>query len=160
MWDYDFWGHGGNRHEDSLYDSFKFSWPVANDFYAKASDGEECMSFFIKGLDNFSNQYGVSYKNEYFSNPSKKGFQIKFEPGICILTLALNQQDEPEAITVRAFGFRHIKALRDSIWKTKTFLGLPVLSVFSMDEDFANYPRNFIVTIVPREIANDHNYNF
>ena len=156
---YDLPGFFGDN-DASRFDRFKFSWLIAHRFYIENRDGAQCVNSFWGALKEFCEINNTGYEKEFFSNGDSKGYNIRFTPGMCGMSLMLNAVGEPECVVIRAWAFKYIKEIRNSIWDTKTLFGLPVLSVLHQDEDFINNPRNFIVTIMPRETANDPSYNF
>ena len=101
----------------SRFDYYKYDATYALNYYNEHSTADACLKEFWASLDDFCKQYDVTYDKKYFENPSMKGFQIKFCQGICIMTLSLNSNNEPESVIIRAFGFKPIKKLRDRIWQ-------------------------------------------
>lgn len=135
---------------NNIYKTFKYSARVAEEFYYENVKAEDCLNCFWNTLDDFCKEHQVSYTKELSENGITKSYRVELKPGLCAFTIPLNEYGEPSGVSVRCLAFEHMNEIRDLIWETKTFFGLPVFAVMAMDDDFANYPRNFVITVTPR----------
>lgn len=133
----------------SKYSQFYPDYHFAKGYYCN----DNCSKYpglFLKSFEAFCDTICLDFDIDYGTDSvciTTKTFQIN-------LTLNINRQIE--RAVVQGIG-EIVKGIRDSIWNTKSFFGVPVLTVMNtsfFDEEsmWENSPRQFIIIMITKEM--------
>lgn len=142
----------GNLHVLNIMSKYSFFTPdytLARRYYLN-EEMSKYTSIFLSCVQRTFNQAGVEYTLE------KDNDSIKISTKNISIDLTLN--DEDQIVRANVWGIGQLMFdIRESIWNTKTFFGVPVLSVLNTSFDDSSiwefHPRQFLVTMMPKELS-------
>lgn len=131
------------------YSQFSADYHYAEGFHSNAT----CSKYpglFLKSFEAFCDKICLDYNINYGADSvciTSKTFQID---------LTLNENRQIERAVVQGMG-ELVKGIRDSIWDTKTFFGVPVFMVMNtcfFDDElmWEDFPHQFMVVMITKEM--------
>lgn len=120
------------------YTRFSYSIEVASGFFALKSDcpNFDCWTFFESTSAKYCNLHNLK-----FSTNGQDRINIEGSTIFC----RKNDTHELLSANISGWDIETNKVLRDIIYRTKKLFGLPVFSLMTNDDDFANFPYKFDV---------------
>ena len=130
------------------YSQFLADYQFAEEYYRNEVQSKY-PGLFLKSFETFCNKIYLDYDITHTLERvciTTKTFQIN---------LTLNDDCQIERALVQGMG-DIVKGIRDSIWETKTFFGVPVFAVLNTSSDDESvwevFPRQFMVMMITKEI--------